>query len=168
MAEFAPAASCDRFLLRGTGPFAIALPARPLQSLAVEGGQALWLGPDEWLILAEAGRGAALAGTIERSEAPHALVDVSHRQLGFVLSGDDAALLLNGAVPLDLSEAAFPVGMCTRTLFEKAEIVLWRIGAQAWHIDVARSFAPYVRDLLAVIAEANGIPLAGGADQTVR
>ena len=38
----------------------------------------------------------------------------------------------------------FPVGMCTRTLFGKAEIVLWRMRADAWRIEVWRSFAPYV------------------------
>ena len=45
---------------------------------------------------------------------------------------------------LDLHPVAFPVGMCTRTVFGKAEIVLWRTEAEAYHIEVARSFAPYV------------------------
>ena len=44
--------------------------------------------------------------------------------------------------------AHFPVGMATRTLFEKAEIVLWRIAPDSFHLEVWRSFAPYVWDLL--------------------
>ena len=40
--------------------------------------------------------------------------------------------------------AAFPVGMCTRTLFGKAEIVLWRTAPRPFRIEVWRSFAPYV------------------------
>ena len=34
--------------------------------------------------------------------------------------------------------------MCTRTVFGKAEIVLWRTAAETFRIEVARSFAPYV------------------------
>ena len=38
--------------------------------------------------------------------------------------------------------------MCTRTLFGKAEIMLWRIDAEVFRIEVARSSARYVWDLL--------------------
>ena len=38
----------------------------------------------------------------------------------------------------------FPVGMCTRTLFAKAEIVLWRTGENVFQIEVWRSFADYL------------------------
>jgi heterotetrameric sarcosine oxidase gamma subunit len=34
--------------------------------------------------------------------------------------------------------------MCTRTVFGKAEIVLWRTGAEEFRVEVARSLAPYV------------------------
>jgi heterotetrameric sarcosine oxidase gamma subunit len=34
--------------------------------------------------------------------------------------------------------------MCTRTLLGKAEVILWRTGADAFHIEVARSLLPYV------------------------
>ena len=69
------------------------------------------------------------------------------------------AVLLSGAVPIDLSAAAFPVGMCTRPLCEKAEIVLWRRGAVAWPIEAGRAFAPLFRDLLGVLVAATRIPL---------
>ena len=46
---------------------------------------------------------------------------------------------------------AFPVGFATRTLFDKAEIVLWRRAEATFHIEVWRSFAPY---LAASLAEA--------------
>ncbi len=38
--------------------------------------------------------------------------------------------------------------MCTRTIFAKAEIVLWRTAPDAFRIEVWRSFAPYVLGLL--------------------
>ncbi|MBX9702218.1 MAG: hypothetical protein K2X74_22470, partial [Acetobacteraceae bacterium] len=76
------------------------------------------------------------------------LVDVSHRQLGFALAGPDAATALNEGCPLDLDPVAFPPGACTRTLFGKVEIVLWRRGADSFEIEVARSFAAAFRALL--------------------
>ncbi|HKF96690.1 MAG TPA: sarcosine oxidase subunit gamma family protein, partial [Steroidobacteraceae bacterium] len=41
----------------------------------------LWLGPDEWLLIAPEAEGAALASSLEAALAhlPHSLVDVSHR-----------------------------------------------------------------------------------------
>ena len=39
--------------------------------------------------------------------------------------------------------------MATRTLFVKAEIVLWRSEAERFHVEVWRSFAPYLKGLLA-------------------
>jgi sarcosine oxidase subunit gamma len=83
-------------------------------------------------------------------------VDVSHRQVALVLEGAGAEPLLNGAVPIDLSVAAFPVGMCSRTILGKVEIVLWRRDAAVWHIEVARSLAPYAQALLDTIGAASG------------
>lgn len=106
---------------------------------------ALWLGPDEWLLLARDGEAAAIMKVLDAAliPLPHALVDVSHRQTGLKVEGARAALLLNAGCPLDLDIHAFPVGMCTRTLLQKTEIVLWRTTETSFHLDVARSFAPY-------------------------
>ena len=53
-----------------------------------------------------------------------------------------AARALNAGCPLDLSLKAFPVGMATPTIFDKAETVLWRRAATTFHVEVWRSFAP--------------------------
>jgi sarcosine oxidase subunit gamma len=155
----APLAS--RWILRG-GPevarpvgavFGVAPPTAPLRA-ATEGARAaLWLGPDEWLLIAEeadAGLGAAIEAAL--AGVAHALVDVSHRQTAIELSGPGAARLLNAGVPLDLDPAAFPVGMATRTVFLKAEITLWRREAERFRVEVARSFAAYLVAALAAAA----------------
>lgn len=107
---------------------------------------ALWLGPDEQLILAAVGDGAALGAQLRDAlaEMPHSLVDMSHRQLALEVSGTTAQTLLSVGCPLDLHLSAFPVGMCTRTVFAKADIVLWRTGPDSFHVEVWRSFADYV------------------------
>lgn len=114
---------------------------------------ALWLGPDEWLLLAPAAQ-AGLATRLERAleGLPHSLVEVSHRQVGLLVHGPQAALLLASGCPLDLDPRAFPVGMCTRTMLAKAEVVLWRTAAEEFHLEVWRSFAPYVTQFLAEAA----------------
>jgi sarcosine oxidase, subunit gamma len=42
--------------------------------------------------------------------------------------------------------------MCTRTVFGKAEIVLWRPAEQSFRLEVWRSFSPYVAHLLHEVA----------------
>jgi sarcosine oxidase subunit gamma len=66
--------------------------------------------------------------------------------------GPHATAILNAACPLDLDFAEFPVGMCTRTLLAKADIVLWRTRVDAFQLEVWRSFAGYVTGLLGEIA----------------
>jgi sarcosine oxidase subunit gamma len=117
----------------------------------------LWLGPDEYLLLDFAAQheGArAQASVIEAvlGDAPHSLVDVSHRQFALEVSGSHAEMILRGACPLDLDISQFPVGMCTRTLLAKADVTLWRTREDAFHLEVWRSFAGYVGGLIGEIA----------------
>lgn len=124
-------------LLQATAEVAATL-GLPLPAPLEATDQVLWLGPEEWLLLAEPG---TLAG-------PGSLVDVSDRYRALALHGAQAPTLLNEGCPLDLADAAFPPGRCTRTLFGKAEIILWRVHANEWRVLVARSFAPYLFALL--------------------
>jgi sarcosine oxidase subunit gamma len=114
----------------------------------------LWLGPNEYLLLDSAGDAGPAAAAIETAlgELPHALVDISHRQTAMQLRGPHAAQILNGACPLDLRIEEFPVGACTRTAFAKADIVLWRMADDTFHLEVWRSFAAYVTGLAREIA----------------
>jgi sarcosine oxidase, subunit gamma len=117
----------------------------------------LWLGPDEYLLLdlaADASGAEATAAALEQAMRglPHALVDVSHRQFAIEVSGSRAEDILSAGCPLDLDAGAFPIGMCTRTVFAKADIVLWRTRADAFHLEIWRSFAGYVGGLLREIA----------------
>ena len=154
----APPAS--RFILRGSEAVRVAcgmafgadLPSQFGRASETRGRAALWLGPDEWLLIADAD--AAAIGEVLESVldgTAHSLVDVSHRQAGLTASGPAAARILNAGCPLDLDPHAFPVGFATRTVFDKAEVVLWRRAEAAFHIEVWRSFAPY---LAASLAEA--------------
>ena len=153
-----PAAS--RYVLRG-GPqvmtaagSALGLTISQVACRAATNGPqaALWLGPDEQLLIGP--EAADLAATLAPSlrDLPHSLVDVSHRQIALEVSGPHAAFVLNAGCPLELDLGAFPVGMCTRTVLAKAEIVLWRTDEHIFHVEVWRSFASYVTGFLAEVA----------------
>jgi sarcosine oxidase, subunit gamma len=130
--------------------FGISLPQTACQ-FAVRGSRAVyWLGPDEWLLQATGEQPSALFASMETALAGHScsLVDISHRSDAFAVSGRMSDYVLNHGCPLDLSLRAFPVGMCTRTILGKATILLSRPEIDTFHIDVWRSFAPYVWQLL--------------------
>jgi sarcosine oxidase, subunit gamma len=156
---FAPLPPAARYILRGAAPvrvaaekaFGVGIPAEPCRAIAREGRAALWLGPDEWLLIAAEAQGAALASALAAalSGLPHSLVDVGHRQSGCELRGPQAAVLLAAGCPLDLDTGTFPPGMCTRTVLAKAEVVLWRTAVDTFRLEVARSFVAYVSEFLA-------------------
>jgi sarcosine oxidase subunit gamma len=151
-------APATRYVLRGGSDARAAaesalrfgIPATACRA-TVEGDRAaLWLGPDEWLLIAPqpppCGFAAGLAEALEG--LAHSLVDVSHRQSALAVSGPHATTLLAAGCPLDLDASAFPVGMCTRTRLAKAEIVLWRTDPQVFRVEVWRSFVAYVSQFL--------------------
>ncbi|MCW6510149.1 sarcosine oxidase subunit gamma [Lichenifustis flavocetrariae] len=158
--ELAPVA---RFSFRGSEATAIKLgeafgarPAvEPCRSSVAGARSALWLGPDEWLLIATDQDAGTLFAALETALAaePHSLVDVSHRNTGFDIVGAGGAGLLSEGCPLDFDLAAFPVGMCTQTVLGKAEIVLWRFAPLSFRLECWRSFAPYVADFLAQAAD---------------
>jgi sarcosine oxidase subunit gamma len=150
-----------RFVLRGgeavraAAQQALGVPVAAAPCRAGVAGEraALWLGPDEWLLLGtptdegiEALRAGALAGLA------HSLVDVSHRQIALAVRGPQAPTLIASGCPLDLDARAFPVGMCTRTMLGKCEVVLWRTRPEEFRLEVWRSFAAYVAHYLAEAA----------------
>lgn len=126
--------------------FGVALSGSACRANSQGSRAALWLGPDEHLLLGPAGDAEALSAALEAAMAnvAHALVEISHRQVALQVSGPHASAILNTGCPLNLELTAFPVGMCTRTMLGKAEIVLWRTGAAEFHLEVWRSFSDYV------------------------
>jgi sarcosine oxidase, subunit gamma len=134
-----------------------------MRSVAVGETAILWLGPDEWLVLAgtadaeptAASLRAALAGT------HHAVVVVSDRMAGIGIAGARSRDVLNAGCPLDLHPSAFAPGAVTRTVLAKAPVVLWRPGEpEAFELWVTGSFAPYAWLFLENAAREFGVSIA--------
>jgi sarcosine oxidase subunit gamma len=103
------------------------------------------LGPDEWLAILPAG---AVVG--RGAGQPIGIVDVSSRSIGIIVEGPDAADVISAGCPLDL--ARITPGRATRTLFETVEIILVRTSETRFHIEVWRSFAPWLFGALSAAA----------------
>jgi sarcosine oxidase subunit gamma len=162
-----PLEACCRLAFRGGreaadlagDAFEVPLPGQPCRAAHNGERAALWLGRDEWLLLAPPGEAQALVHSITLAlrAKPHALVDVSDRSLALLIEGSSAAEALATGCPLDLDIEAFPVNMCTRTLYGKAEIVLWRKQLGQFRVDVWRSYLPYVTGLIAEAVRDQGV-----------
>lgn len=129
----------------------IVLPTKPKTSASANARHALWLGPDEWLVIDEAG--IDLATLVKPVTAFHSAVDVSHRNVGFVVLGRGAQATINAGCPQDLSPAAFPVGAASRTILHKIEIVLLRTGEDEFRVECWRSFSDYAFTFLSQAAK---------------
>ena len=157
-----PLPPASRLVLRG-GPQVLAaaadtlsLPNSETPCRAVRHGTraALWLGPDERLLIGAADAAEEMYGLLRKALAgmPYSLVEISHAQTAFEVRDGRATAALNIGCPLDLDPASFPVDMCTRTVFAKAQIVLWRTDVETFRVETARSFTPYVTKILALAA----------------
>lgn len=128
----------------------VTLPTRPKTSASKAGRTALWLGPDEWLVIDEAGKDPL--ADCAKVTALHSAVGISHRNVAFSVTGPAAAAAINGGCPQDLSLEVFPVGAASRTILGKSEIVLLRSGPGAFRVECWRSFSDYVFTLLSEAA----------------
>jgi sarcosine oxidase, subunit gamma len=156
-----PADYCARFSLRipvehlkkAVNAFGCDLPENIGEMSSGSEKTALCLGPDEWLLLAP---GTSSPDIVSRfaelgKTTIHSLVDVSHRTTGIEISGPLATVVLNSGCPLDLEN--MPVGHCTRSLLDKAEIILMKLNEQHYRLEIVRSFAPFVWAFLQESAE---------------
>lgn len=124
------------------------LPKKIGQSTGTKGILSLCLGPDEWLIIAPKSIEETLSEKLVQASNDFtcSVTDVSHRNIGFEISGTSAAALINVGCPQDLSLEKFPVGKTSRTVFESATVVLVRSSETSFHLEAWRSFGPYLRD----------------------
>lgn len=103
------------------------------------------LGPDEWLMLAPHGTKIADGAGLSL-----AVTEVSDRNVAILLEGPRAASVLAAGCALDFDK--FDVGRATRTIFETVEIIIVREAADRFHVEVWRSFAPWLWTAFVTVA----------------
>ncbi|MEE4596164.1 sarcosine oxidase subunit gamma family protein [Streptomyces sp. DSM 41524] len=105
---------------------------------------AVWLGPDEWLVLSEV--------PIDTAELRHALagdpgsvVDVSANRTTLELSGPAARQVLEKGCRLDLHPRAFGPGRAVSTTVGPVPVLLWQLDdAPTYRLLPRSSFADYL------------------------
>lgn len=128
----------------------LGLPTEPNTVASAAGRDALWLGPDEWLVIGTARTAAdPLVAELETSLAGvhHSIVDVSANRTVIELASPSRHELLSSACPIDLHPRAWNDGRCAQTVFGAAQVVLQERSGTT-RVFVRPSFAGYVVDLL--------------------
>ncbi|MFD9407193.1 sarcosine oxidase subunit gamma [Streptomyces sp. NPDC059989] len=143
------------------------LPLEP-NTVARGGGlAALWLGPDEWLVVGPAGTRTRLEARLREAVGDRhaAVVDVSAQRSTLLVAGARARELLAHGCSLDLHPRTFGAGRCAQTTLARAQVVLVpREGrGPGFWVLVRSSFAGY---LAAWLLDAASEYTLGRADPT--
>lgn len=119
------------------------LPVQPLEAARRGSLTALWLGPDEWLLV---GGGDDLCDRLAAAFRGHfvTVTEVGDAYCIVRLAGPAAREVLAKGCGLDIHDSVFPPGKVARSLLAKAEVILHRTAAEAFDIYVARSYADYL------------------------
>lgn len=136
------------FLRAAEGALGFDLPSRPNTTTRGDAGTALWLGPNEWLLVLSGEAGAMM----ERLSAAlaglhHAVNDVSESRVVIRVSGPKALDLLAKGTSLDLHPSVFAAGACAQSTLALTEMLLHRPegeGPPVFDVFVHRSFADYL------------------------
>lgn len=112
----------------------------------------LWLGPDEWLVLAPPGSApdveSALRAALAGGEG--AVVDVSANRTTLSIAGPRARAILERGCSIDLHPRVFGPGRCAQTDLARANVILFQVSAEPeYRILVRPSFAAYLAAWLA-------------------
>lgn len=121
------------------------LPAQP--NTVVQGSEydALWLGPDEWLVRSNEARKPELEGKLRAALGAlfASVVDVGSGYTVLEASGERVRDVISRGCPLDLHPKLLRRGQCVQSHYFKASIVLVPTADDAFDIIVRRSFADY-------------------------
>ena len=152
--------SDDEFMERVEGALGLELPAEPNAVSGGEGKQALWLGPDEWLIVTPQEDQSSVAARLgDALDGVHSsITDVSGGQTVINLSGKRAREVLAKGCALDLHPRAFGERSCAQTLVAGANVILrWAGPEPSFDLIVRRSFAEYLALWLHDAAQEYGV-----------
>jgi sarcosine oxidase, subunit gamma len=121
------------------------LPTEPNTAWEEAGRGALWLGPDEWLLVGPPGDGPAIVARVESAlfGTHRSVVDVSANRAVLDLGGEGRRELLSKGCAIDLHPRVWSPGRCVQTTIAKAPVILHE-RADATRVFVRASFSDYL------------------------
>jgi sarcosine oxidase subunit gamma len=131
----------------GTG---VGVPGPLMAAFDDEGTGAVWMSPDEFLLLTQYDEADGLVAALGKALAGehHMAVNVSDARAVISLTGTGVAEVLAKGAPVDLSESAFRIGTARRTHLGGVAVGFWRKTQHEWEIVCFRSFARHLFDWL--------------------
>jgi sarcosine oxidase subunit gamma len=138
------------------------LPLSPNRVAATGALRVLWLGPDEWLAVAD-GNAPDLVPRLERAVADRraAVSDLSSSRVIIEIAGVAACDLLAAGCGLDLHPRVFGPGQCAQTVLSRVPVILDQLDdAPHFRVLVRRSYASWLVDWMIDAAEGLGAPVA--------
>jgi sarcosine oxidase subunit gamma len=142
----------DKAFLEGVKrALGVALPTKPNMAASKGDVDVLWMGPDEWLILASEGEAPRLMSTLRvmLSHQIFALVDVSDNRTSLTLSGPSAWDVLNKGSHLDFPHRSWKKGMVAQSTYGRAQVVFWQTDKKTeFRLLVRNSFSAYLATFL--------------------
>ena len=111
----------------------------------------VWLGPDEYLLLCEAGKEQELQDSLNSMiPSPHfAITDVSDSLCALSLRGPAVRAVLAKGCGLDLHPKKFVAGQSAQSLLALSAVTLMAVADDTFILICRTSFAPYVQRWLA-------------------
>lgn len=134
------------FMTSAKSVLGLDLPLSPNKTSVGSGIKALWLSPDEWLVIAEDQKQNDLVWKLEKAlMGEHAAInDVSANRTIFELKGDHVHLVLMKISEFDFHPRMFGPGDCVQTLLAKSQAIIEQTEPNTFHIYVRCSFGRYV------------------------
>jgi sarcosine oxidase subunit gamma len=155
----------EAFRAAVTDTVGIEPPRTPMTSAASGTRSILWMGPNEWLVVAPPEARESLPGRLASALAGQhaAAVEGGESMTVIELSGPGAPDVIAKGCTIDLHPNVFGPGRVVRTLLAKTGIILHQIDeTPSYEITVHRSFADYAWRWLEDAALEYGVAIAGG------
>ena len=139
-----------KFMIAAKDVLGLELPKTPRTSNTFGDVKALWLSPDQWLILCAREKAPVLAADLAKAvEKTHALaVDVSDMRSIIRIEGECAREVMMKGCSLDLADAEFSPGYVRRVRFAEAAALFNVVESETIDLYVFRSYANYAWDFL--------------------
>lgn len=154
----------DAFLKAVEGALGFSLPLVPNTVSHSAGLTALWLGPDEWLIITPPDGENTIVASMESSlgDIHSSITDQTGGQTIIRISGPSARDILAKGCTLDLHPTVFGPGRCAQTMMAKAmAIIVYTDDTPTFDLVIRRSFADYVHAWLQDAALEYGLARQG-------
>lgn len=125
------------------------LPRRCRETSQADGTSVLWLGPEEFLVVAAPDRHSEVGGTLETElctalgDDPGQVVDLSANRTTFELAGPRALSVLQKGCGLDLHPRFFTVGQAVSTEVGGVGLILWRTEELSYRLLPRASYSEF-------------------------